>query len=389
MTDRTLKDINRRELSLTGSLVSDVLPDYYREDHPKLISFLETYYNTLDSDHGFSNSGATAFSQRKKDLETTSGVSNPTGSVPYTWDSDRNFGYQLKNLPTLRDIHQTDKENLTFIEDELLLGQNYIEGTLDPNSIRGGAELSNNFYRSKGTKFGIERFFNLFFPEVADPEIIYGKDLVMKVGDNIGPESGRYITDDRIYQFWGLLIKIGISTSDWMELYKLFAHPAGMFAGGQVVIESTNQSVNFGEMTLPTVFVPSFILSGTASIITTSISELSGIIGTTKKPYDSEGSTPGGSYRIDLDQSRFDYYSTIGGTASDTNYLGTLRHLDNTFPSLVDLVRINSQTFDMDSDGLFVLNTGQADSNGKGVLRMSDGQITLDAGDFKYYSDSA
>ena len=371
MTDRTLKDINRRELSLTGSLVADVLPDYYKEDHPKLITFLERYYKTLDSDHSFSTPGKQVFSERENKL------------VGYSWDSDRNFGYQLKNLPTLRDLHQTDKENLTFIEDELLLGQNYIEGTLDPTAIRGGAELSNNFYRSKGTKFGIERFFNLFFPEVADPEIIYGKNLVMKVGDNIGPESGKFITDDRIYQFWGLLIKIGLSTTDWMDLYKLFAHPAGMYVGGQVVIESKNLTVGFGEMTLPTVFVPSFILSGTASIISTSISELSGIIGTTSKPYDSEGSTPGGSYRIDLDQSRFEYFSTIGGTDSDTNYLGTLGHLDNTFENLVNVVRINSQTFDMDSDARLTGNLG------KGVLRMSDGQVTLDASDFKYYTDSA
>ena len=34
----------------------------------------------------------------------------------------------------------------------------------------------------------------------------------------------------------------------------------------------------------------------------------------------------------------------------------------------------------MDSDG---------SAGGKGVLRMSDGQVTIDAGDFKYYTDSA
>ena len=181
MADRTLRDIGRRELSLTGSLVSDVLPDYFKEDNPTIVTFLEKYYNTLDSDHDFSTAGKQVFSQRQY-VANGSGTDSAVGLVPYIWDSDRNFGYQLQNLPLLRDIQQTDNENLTFIEDELLLGQNFIEGTLDPNSIRTGSELSNNFYRSKGTKFGIERFFNLFHPDVVDPEIVYGKDLVMKVG---------------------------------------------------------------------------------------------------------------------------------------------------------------------------------------------------------------
>ena len=55
MTDRTLKDLGRRDISLTGSLIKDVLPEYFREDNPKLITFLESYYRTLDSDHSFSN----------------------------------------------------------------------------------------------------------------------------------------------------------------------------------------------------------------------------------------------------------------------------------------------------------------------------------------------
>ena len=373
MTDRTLKDLGRRDISLTGSLIKDVLPEYFREDNPKLITFLESYYRTLDSDHSFSNIGEQVYSQRVKDADSTG-----TGLVGYTWDSDRNFGYQLKNLPTTRDIAQTDAENLTFIEDELLLGQNYIEGALDQ---RTGAELSSNFYRSKGTKFGIERFFRLFFGET--PEIVYGKDLVMKVGDNIGPEAQLYITDDTIYQFWGILIKLGISSSEWMDLYKLFAHPGGMYAGASVLIEGKNADISFDGMPISVADtnVPTF--EGTASFASRAMTSLSGIIGTTSKPYDSEGSTPGGRYRIDLDQSRFEYFSVLDSAQhGDSNYVGTLRHLDNTFENLVNVVRINSQTFDMDSDGSGV-STG-----GGGVLRMSDGQVTIDADDFKYYTDS-
>jgi len=382
MADRTLRDIGRRELSLTGSLVSDVLPDYFKEDNPTIVTFLEKYYNTLDSDHDFSTAGKQVFSQRQY-VANGSGTDSAVGLVPYIWDSDRNFGYQLQNLPLLRDIQQTDNENLTFIEDELLLGQNYIEGTLDPNSIRTGSELSNNFYRSKGTKFGIERFFNLFHPDVVDPEIVYGKNLVMKVGDEIGPESGKYITDDKIYQFWGLLIRIGKSTNEWMDLYKLFAHPAGMYVAGEVVIEGKNTDISFDEMVTDSAVDNPPTFEGRAFLAPHAMLSASGIIGTTHKPYDSEGSTPGGKYRIDLDQSRVQYFTTVGGTDSDANLLGTLGYLDNTFENLVNVVRVNSQTMDMDSDGRLTGNLG------KGVLRMSDGQVTIDAGDFKYYTDSA
>ena len=375
MSDRTLKDLNRREIALTGSIVKDVLPDYYKADNPKLISFLETYYNTLDSDHSFSTAGKQVYSQRQKEADSAG-----TGQVTYGWDSDRNFGYQLANIPTLRDITQTDTENLSFIEDELLLGQSYTAagGAIDK---RVGSELSNNFYRSKGTKFGIERFFRLFFGET--PEIIYGKNLVMKVGDDIGPQSGLYITDDTIYQFWGILIKLGISSADWMDMYKLFAHPGGMYVGASVLIESKNAEISFNNMPLSIAGDNFATFESRAFLAPHAMLSASGIIGTTSKPYDSEGSTPGGRYRIDLDKSRFDYFSTIGGTDSDTNSLGTLGYLDQTFENLVNVVRVNSQTMDMDSDGRLTGNLG------KGVLRMSDGEVTIDADDFKYYTDSA
>ena len=382
MGDRTLRDIGRRELSLTGSLVSDVLPDYFKEDNPTIVTFLEKYYNTLDSDHSFSDAGEQVFSQRQY-VANGGGTDLSVGSVPYTWDSDRNFGYQLKNLPTLRDIQQTDKENLTFIEDELLLGQNFIEGTLDPTSIRTGSELSNNFYRSKGTKFGIERFFNLFHPDVVDPEIVYGKNLVMKVGDKIGPESGLYITDDKIYQFWGILIKIGKSTSEWLDLYKLFAHPGGMYVAGEVVIEGKNIDISFDEMITDEAVNNPPTFEGRAFFAPNAMLSASGIVGANSKLFDSESpptlanprGTPGGSYRIDLDKSKIADFTTIGGTDVDNNHQGTLRGLDNMFGSIVDVVRINSQTMDADSS--------------RGVLRFSADQITIDAGDFPYYVDSS
>ena len=377
MTDKTLSDIGRRELDFTGSLVTEVLPEWFREDNPKLITFLEKYYEDLDA--------------------------------------AGNFGNQLKTIPTLRDIPQTAKKNLTFIEDELLLGQNYIEGALDQ---RTGAELSNNFYRSKGTKFGIERFFKLFFGEV--PEVIYGKDLVMKVGSTLGVDTGLRITDPTIYQFWGILLRLGLGSSDWLDLYKLFAHPAGMYVGAEVVISTAAKALPDDKMTLSIPdALPDAQFVSLATAAPFARQDLSGIIGVTKKPYDSDGTTPGGAYRIDFNKvfaSDFtdsagnivdlrppfgnilnhgsvdssttltlDKGSVADGTSIDSDYgafsinqFGTIGYLDNTFANLVDAVRTNSQTFDADSDAVV-----------GGNIRFSNTQTTFDADEFSYYTDSA
>tara|TARA_R100001377_G_scaffold14277_1_gene7278 strand:+ start:917 stop:2071 length:1155 start_codon:yes stop_codon:yes gene_type:complete len=379
--DKTLSDIGRRELDFTGNLVAEALPEYFRESNPKFIKLLEEYYKDLDA--------------------------------------DGNFGQQLKTLPTLRDISQTAKANLSFIEDELLLGQNYIEGILDN---RTGAELSNNFYRSKGTKFGIERFFKMFFNET--PEIIYGKDLVYKVGDKIGPETGLKITDPTIFQFWGILIKLGIAQNEWLELYKLFAHPGGMFVGSEIQITSINADLSFDLMPISVPeAAPDAQFVGLASAAPFAIQEITGLVGTTKKPYDSDGTTYAGSFRVDFARTTVgDFTDSAGhnpdvflpyiniqdfglvtasasitvdrglvtagaGTIADSDYgifaqdvFGSIGYLDNTFKSVVDAVRINSQTMDEDSD---------ASPFGLGTARSDNTKITIDADEFAYYTDSA
>jgi hypothetical protein len=60
------------------------------------------------------------------------------------------------------------------------------------------------------------------------------------------------------------------------------------------------------------------------------------------------------------------------------NQFGTLGYLENTFGSIVDIVRINSQTFDADSDAIV-----------GGNMRFSNAQTTFDADEFSYYTDSA
>ena len=195
----TLTDINRKEISFdNGHTVSEILPAFFQTEYPKLINLLESYY------------------------EFSHGDDSPSKLIHELFDS--------------RDITQTDLKLLSFIEDELLLGQSYFEGFVDK---RAAAKYSNTLYRSKGTKYSIQQFFRTFFG--VDPDIIYTKENVFKVGDDkstLGIENQRYLTDNKLYQTFALLIKTDIAFNKWREPYKLFTHPAGMYIGSEVQIVS-------------------------------------------------------------------------------------------------------------------------------------------------------
>ena len=108
--DYTLKDNLRRDYRFTDHpLVDQVLPDYFKADFPKLIKLLEAY-NQFE-------------------------------------DSDQSPARLVHDIITARDITANDLSLLSFIEDELLLGQSYFEGF---ENKRAAAKFSNNLYRSKG-----------------------------------------------------------------------------------------------------------------------------------------------------------------------------------------------------------------------------------------------
>lgn len=221
--DKTLRDINRRAISVQDKKhVTGILPEYFQSDYPKFTSFLEAYYDYADSDL------------------------SPTGLID--------------ELFLNRDITQVDIDLLSFIEDELLLGQQFFEGF---KNKREAADYSSTLYKSKGTKYSIEQFFRVFFNSFA--EVKYTKENVFIVGSvhdlekekenhiagitpyapeilvsasRIGPDDQRYITDDKLYQKYALLIKSTIPIDTWRDVYKLFVHPAGMYVAGEVQIIS-------------------------------------------------------------------------------------------------------------------------------------------------------
>ena len=196
--DDTLRDDGRREISqITGREVNKVIPEHFKTDYPKLVSFLEQYYHFEDSD------------------------GSPSRLV--------------NDLFYTRDINQVDESLLSYIEDELLLGQSYFEGFTDK---RTAAKFSNNLYRAKGTKFSIEQFFRMFFE--VDIDLEYTKEQVFKIGEaesEIGAESQKFITNAELFQQFALRITSELPFKKWQRPYKLFVHPAGMFIGSAVRLE--------------------------------------------------------------------------------------------------------------------------------------------------------
>jgi len=179
--------------------VGNILPEHFASLYPKFITLLKKYYEFQDQN------------------ESTE---------------------LLNHLFATRDINETDITLLTYIEDELLLGESYFQkfGS-NETELRAAANFSNTLFRAKGSKFAIEWFFRSFYGE--DVEVLYPKENVFKIGETdsqIGADSLKYITDDKLYQTFALLIRVGVPIAKWRETFKLFVHPAGMYLGGEVFI---------------------------------------------------------------------------------------------------------------------------------------------------------
>tara|TARA_R110000868_G_scaffold380_5_gene2897 strand:- start:1605 stop:2585 length:981 start_codon:yes stop_codon:yes gene_type:complete len=290
--DYTLKDNFRRDYSFTDNhQIEQVLPDYFKTEYPNLIKLLEYYYQFEDSDQAPSR--------------------------------------LIHDIITNRDITAVDLTLLSFIEDELLLGQSYFEGFVNK---RAAAKYSNTLYRSKGTLYSIEQFFRTFFG--VTPDVRYTKEDRFMVGvdtSRIGSESQKFLTDDKLYQVFAILIKTNIPIQTWREAYKLFVHPAGMYFGGQVLLEGIG---NIGFAQLMPDYIRSVdypVVQGVATltqVLTTT--DLTGIV-------DSDGRGVYGKLRIDL-ASTVKAYQNI-----------PLEEIDRYYDTIAEFIGTNSPTMDEDS----------------------------------------
>jgi hypothetical protein len=217
---RTLTDLNRLPISMKRSMVREVLPEYFVSEYPNLITFLDEYYEFMDSGD--------------------------------------EFGSLIQDLYTIRDVEDASLKNIDNMFKELALGISRTQFVTPRDVLRNFA----TFFRVKGTKYSAEHFFRAFFNE--DIEIEYPKDNVFIVGQSeIGVESLKYIQDGDLYQFLSVLVKSPISFATWGNLYRKFVHPGGFYLGAEVQILDVGNSLltaplvkldsDAGEITVETV----------------------------------------------------------------------------------------------------------------------------------------
>lgn len=286
--DITRIDNNRRLLNLRQSDIEVVLPDYFKEDYPKLIELFKAYYEWLES--------------------------------------NGNFGARIERLNRSRDVTQVDEDLLQYIEDELLLGQSYFEGFINK---REASKFSNLLYRSKGSLYSIQQFFRAFYG--TDPEIVYPKENVFIVGESlIGAESQRYITDNTIYQTLAILVKIDLPLTVWEEVYKLFVHPAGMYLGAQVQLVGVNANIINSNM-------PEIIPAPDTSAVIEGIATLQVV------------QPPASTTSIIVADGEI--IRTDDADLLDSPYSGlSLGYMDKTYSNLREIISVSFPSFDEDSD---------------------------------------
>jgi hypothetical protein len=405
--DFTQLDDNRRPLNFTVEETNRNLPEYFQEEYPRLVRFLQDYGEYL------------------------------------VQDSD-NVAHEVYHLLESRDISQVDNEYLKFIEDELLLGQSYFEGFVDK---RTAAKFSALLYRSKGSQFSIEQFFRMFYG--IDPQVVYGRDFLFRVGssppevtarqyqngnpespvstkvtgnfltlntntdpnrkqffirtdewvvydpsDNvitnytlsetgqesitltftdssydgqtlrlqtfieestdtgsiIGPESNKFITNDKFYQTLALQIRTALGFFQYRDVYKLFVHPAGMYVEGQTqIVTVATIPISAPDVTL---IIPELDVVGVANVFgttPTAVNELTWL-------YTNDEGNLFRSRTVNLDLMT-DSVATL--TPTQLNYWRggdsdlTLAELDKQYQRLEQFVEYSSPTMDIDRIGAY------------------------------------
>lgn len=224
MSMKTLKDFNRLPLNLHRASIKEVLPEYFTDEYPTLIKFLETYYEYLNNDN--------------------------------------EFGELIQDLYTIRDIEDNSIAHLENLLKEVGLGVGARYFTTPREVIRNFAK----FYRVKGSKYSAEGFFRSFF--LTNSQVHYPKNDLFYLNDSgseIGIDAQKVIQDGKIYQLLSHLVKTDIGMPEWQELYKKFVHPAGFHLACDVVIESPG--ILFDAPAIPVSFEdPEYIIHSTGSI---------------------------------------------------------------------------------------------------------------------------
>ena len=211
-----INEQHRSDVKFNRNQVTQALPSFFQEEYPQLVSFLEKYYEYSGEDG--------------------------TGSVID----------QIHDLFDIRNIASTEIKHLDSLIGEISDG---LETSSFHQSPRLMARLLAEMYRGKGTQRSIEQFFKAFYNE--DVEVIYPKKSIFKLNDRlggsfIGPKSSHFIQDNKKYQILSVLLKTGLSFSDFETLYTKLIHPAGFHLAAETQTQgSADLGLDAGDVTDP------------------------------------------------------------------------------------------------------------------------------------------
>ena len=266
---------NRRPRNFLHRKVRDALPEFFTQDFPKLVTFLEKYYDYLDSDD----------------------VSS--------------FDNQLRQIYQTRDTQEVPLKLLSTLISEIAAG-NTGDNFIDPNFY---AQRIHELHRTKGSRFSIEEFFRAFYQQ--NVEVEYPKNDIFTVGHDsagplsrIGAESNKFIRNNALYQIYSILIKSPLAQTTWIELYKKFVHPAGFYIAGTVQTDVEAVGTLSAPLASPD--------SGNPGVISSAV--MSAIAPFTQMTILSDGlSIDSGGFRSQLGQT-IDKYQSIPANELNTIY---------------------------------------------------------------------
>jgi len=289
MSNRTLKEYGRTTPKVRAPLVEGVLPAYFQDSYPNLITFMKKYYD-------------------------------------YTlYESSNILTYSLYNqLFTLRDLDET---TLSYIDRILYeVASNISTSDLDKPVLY--SKFIPFLIKNKGNEFGSDLFFKMLLGE-ENAEVQYPKNKIFTLNKSKLTE-GDVLQDGAKYQRLSILIKTSIPINEWETLYKKLVHPAGFFLSADVEIETLSlndlTSLSSYEFNIGDELVEISVV-GTSDPQSSAINEI-------YAQYDSDGTT------LRTNVVPIGDYSEV-----------TIETINTQYDNLYEFSKMASETFDQDSDG--------------------------------------
>ena len=293
--DKTLTDVYRRELDLDRYSVFEALPAHFDDKYPKLVNFLQEYYKTFEETNNPVEKLNDLLLSRditgaKEELLTFISSELLLGKPYFESFNDKRTALQFSNLlyrskGTEFSIKQffrvfygldidvrygkdevfylgdVNKEEMifsggngaihfpyTYKGSELTISVQDSDG--EYRILRQDTDYTINFSRqvvslstldSAGQSLDSADSIissiatNGLVPASSTLKIFATRDTFTTIGSDV---TNKYITNDKFYQLYGLLISAPIGVPTWKDAYKTFVHPAGMYLAGQVSITS-------------------------------------------------------------------------------------------------------------------------------------------------------